>query len=178
MDFVKNVKISVIFASKQPIKWFFDIANARNVYCAQKRNIFSINDIYSITIFQKLQNKYHLNVTRIKSLNDISEVIKWLIKTYCDKNNFQIISYRLDNSTAAFDIKQHISLHTLANSIKHSSYNPERFYAVYLKNNKGTIIVFQSGKINILGCKSLENILSLWRFIQKEINVAVVNGIF
>ena len=178
MDFVKNVKISVICASKQPMKWFFDIANARNVYCAQKRNILSINDVYSITIFQKLQNKYHLNVTKIKTLNGISEVIKWLIKTYCDKSDFQLISHKIDNITSTFDIKQYISLHTLANIIKHSLYNPERFHAVYLKNNEGTIIVFQSGKINILGCKSLENILSLWRFIQKEINVAVVNGIY
>lgn len=177
MDFVRNVKISVIFASKQPIQWFFDIANSRNVNCVLKRNILCITDVYSITIFQKLHNKYHLNVTKIKSLNSVSEVIQWLIKTYCDKNYFQLISHKIDNITSTFDIKQYISLDTLANHIKQSSYNPERFHAVYLKNNEGTIVVFQSGKINILGCKSLENIISLWRFIQKEINVAVVNGI-
>ena len=178
MDFVKNVKISVIFTSKEPIQWFIDIANARNVYCAQKRNILSKRDIYSITIFQKLHNKYHLNVTRIKTINNISKVIKWIIKTYCDNKYFQLISYKIDNIASTFDIKQYISLHTLANSIKHASYNPERFHAVYLKYDDGTIIVFKSGKINILGCKTLENILSLWRFIQKKINVHIMNGIY
>ena len=175
MDFVKNVKISATFASKKPIKRFIDIATTRNVYCAQKRNILVIKDIYSITIFQKLNNKYHLNITGIKSLNIISEVINWIIRIYCDKIDFRLIAYNIDNITSAFDIKQKISLHTLANNVKHSSYNPERFHALYFKNDKGTVVVFQSGKINIVGAKSLENILSLWKYIQKEINVAVMN---
>ena len=177
MDFVKNVKISVIFASDVPVNHFFDIASTRNVSCFQKRNILIIKDIYSITIFQKSQNKYHFNVTRIKSISVISDVIKWLVETYCDKNKFQLISYHIDNITSTFDIKQEISLHNLANKIKNASYNPERFHALYLKNIIGTIVVFQTGKINIIGAKSVESITSLWAFIQKEINVALKNVI-
>ncbi len=146
MDFVKNVKISATFSSNELINHFVVTANARNVYCAQKRNILTIKDIYSITVFQKLQNKYHLNVTGIKSLDSVSDVIKWIVRTYYDKKYFQLISYKIDNITSTFDMKKRISLHTLANSIKYSRYNPERFHALYLKNIKGTVVVFQSGK--------------------------------
>lgn len=177
MEFVKNVKISVSFSSNQQMNHFFEKALARNVYCVQKRNILIIKDIYTITVFQKLQNKYHLNITGIKSIDTVSEVIIWIIRTYCDENGFKLISYKIDNITSSFDVKQYIPLHNLANTLKYASYNPERFHALYLKNNEGTIVVFQSGKINIVGCKSLENILTLWKFIQKEINVVVKNVI-
>ena len=104
-------------------------------------------------------------------------MIKWLVETYCDKNKFQLISYHIDNITSTFDTKQEISLHKLANNIKNASYNPERFHALSLKNIILTLVVFQTGKINIIGNKSVESITSLWKFIQKEINVALKNVI-
>ena len=100
MEFVKNVKISATFSSNQQMNHFFEKALARNVYCVQKRNILIIKDIYTITVFQKLQNKYHLNITGIKSTDTVSEVIIWIIRTYCDENGFKLISYKIDNITS------------------------------------------------------------------------------
>ena len=173
MECIKNVKISAIFKSDKPVLSFFDIAETRKVSCKQKRNIIVIKDFYTITIFQKPKNKYHINVTKIKSLTCINKVIDWLIHTYCNTHCFQLVTYKIDNITASFDFKQYICLQYLANTIKNSRYNPERFHALYIKTSNGTAIIFQSGKINILGCSSLESVSSLWTSVQKKINAAL-----
>ena len=174
MECIKNVKISSIFKSVKPVLCFFNIAKTRKVSCEQKRNIIVIKDFYTITIFQKPKNEYHINVTRIKSLSCINKVIDWLINTYCNTHCFQLVKYQIDNITASFDLKQHICLQYLANSIKNSTYNPERFHALYIKTSNGTAIIFQSGKVNILGCSSIESVSSLWTLVQKQINAALM----
>ena len=65
MECIKNVKISAIFKSDKPVLSFFNIAETRKVSCEQKRNIIVIKDFYTLTIFQKPKNKYHINVTKI-----------------------------------------------------------------------------------------------------------------
>ena len=178
MEFIKNIKISVEFLSNQPLTHFFDIAAKRNVYCALKRNILIIKDNFSITVFKKVENNYHFNISGIKTIGGLDTAIDWLTKTYCNKTDFCLISYRIDNITAAFDVKRFLNLNLLATNIRHSSYNPERFHALYIKNTKGTIVVFQTGKINIVGSKSIENVLLLWKFIKEKIDVAIMKKTF
>ena len=146
--------------------------------CAKTLNILFIKDIFSITVFKKVENRYHFNISGIKTITDLDSVIEWLTKTYCNKTDFRLTSYRIDNITAAFDVKRLINLNLLATNIRHSSYNPERFHALYIKNTKGTIVVFQSGKLNIVGSKSVENVLLLWKFIKEKISVAIMKKTF
>ena len=178
MEFIKNLKISAIFSSELPITHFYNLASDRNVSYITKRNILVIKDVLSITVFKKKQNQYHLNITGIKCINDLDKTLVWVTKTYCVKPDFRLISSNIDNITSSFDVKQNLSLHALASTINKSSYNPERFHALYFKHNKGTIVVFQSGKINIVGCKTVENILTLWRFIKQKIDVAPMKSTF
>ena len=170
MKFIKNVKISVKYFSEEPIKHLITIASDRNVYMKQIRNILIIKDIYSLTVFKQEKNKYHFNVTGIKNLGHIKQTLVWLENTYCNKKHFQYISFKTDNITSTFDTEKHIALDNLAKFVNGSSYNPERFHALYFKNCEGTVVVFRTGKVNIVGCKSLKNILSLWTFIRKKIN--------
>ena len=178
MTFIKNVKISTKFLSDQPLAHFSDIAINRNVDFTHVRNILVIKDIFPITVFKQEKNRYHLNVTGIKTLNGIEEAILWLEDTYCNKTDFQLNSYNIDNITSTFDVKHRVPLHTLATVVKHSSYNPERFHALYFKSDEGTAVVFQTGKINIVGSKSVKSILSLWTFIKKKIDVACMRETF
>ena len=152
MECINNVKISAIFQYDKPVLSFFDIAETLKVYCEQKRNIVVIKDFYTITIFQKPNNEYHINITGIKSLTYTIKALKWLIDTYCSTHCFQLIKHQIDNITASFDFKQYICLQYLASKIKYSKYNPERFHALYIKDGNGTAIIFQSGKVNTLGC--------------------------
>ena len=59
-----------------------------------------------MTVFQKLQNSYHLNVTGIKALDSLDKTITWLTNTYCNKIDLQVTSRRIDNITSAFDLKR------------------------------------------------------------------------
>ena len=38
------------------------------------------------------------------------------------------------------------------------------------KNDKGTAVIFSSGKINIVGAKSELGVMSLWRTLQSTIS--------
>ena len=170
MNYIKNVKISLILESKSPSSTFIETAKRRMVTFKQKRNIFIIKDIFSITIFKKSDKEYHLNVTGIKSPIFVPNAIQWIFATYCNKKLFKLLYYKIDNITACFDLGYTVSLHNLALQIRSSKYNPERFHALYFKNEKGTAVVFSSGKINIVGSKSESDVMSLWKLLQNTIN--------
>ena len=178
MEFIKNIKISVELFSNQQLTHYFNVAAKRNVYCALKRSILIIKDNFFDNCIQKVENSYHFNISGIKTITELDSVKEWLTKAYCNKTDFRLTSYRIDNITAAFDVKRLLNLNLLATNIRHSSYNPERFHALYIKNTKGTIVVFQSGKINIVGSKSVENVLLLWKFIKEKISVAIMKKTF
>ena len=63
-----------------------------------------------------------------------------------------------------------VSLHNLALQLRSSKYNPGRFHALYLKNEKGTAVVFSSLKIDIVGSKSESDVMTLWKLLQSTIN--------
>ena len=177
MKFIKNIKISVEFLSHQPLTHFFDVAAKRDVCCTLKRNILIIKDNFSINVFKKLNGNYHFNITGIRVIDGVDAVIVWLRNTYCNKTDFCLISHRIDNITAAFDVGCFLNLDVLAANIHNSSYNPERFHALYIKNVehiKGTIVLFQTGKINIIGTNSVENVLLLWKFIKEKIDAVMM----
>lgn len=169
MDNIKNVKISLILKSCAPFSVFIETAKKRMVIFKQQRNIFIIKDLFSITIFKKPNEKYHLNVTGIKSLKLVPDVIKWIFDIYCSEHTFELLWCKIDNITACFNLGYTISLSNLALQLTSSKYNPERFHAVYFKNDKGTAVIFSSGKINIVGAKSELDVMSLWRILQSTI---------
>ena len=170
MDNIKNVKMSLILKSCAPFSTFIETARNRMVIFNQQRNIFIIKDLFSITIFKKPNKKYHLNVTGIKSPKLVPDVIKWIFATYCNEHTFELLCCKIDNITACFDLGYTICLSNLAIQLTSSKYNPERFHAVYFKNEKGTAVIFSSGKINIVGEKSELDVISLWRTLQTMIS--------
>ncbi len=88
MDNIKNVKISLILKSCAPFSVFIETAKKRMVIFKQQRNMFIIQDLFSITIFKKPNKKYHLNVTGIKSPKLVPDVIKWIFAIYCNEHTF------------------------------------------------------------------------------------------
>ena len=172
MNFVKNVKLSVNYSSSKHVAHFLEVAKSRSVKTRKVRNILVLKDKLTLILFVRSNNSYHLNITGIKDLHLVNDAIIWLENTYCNKSEFSLLSYNIDNITSSFDTFRHIPLDNLANVVSNCSYNPERFHALYSKSRDGMVIVFQTGKVNIVGCKSLKNILSLWRFIKTKIHVA------
>ena len=175
MSFIKNVKLSVKYSSSKDVNHFLDVASSRGVKTSKVRNILVLKDRFTIILFARSSNSYHLNITGIKDLCMVNDAIIWLENTYCNKTDFNLLSYNIDNITSAFDTLRQIPLDKLANIVKNCSYNPERFHSLYFKTSDGMIIVFQTGKVNIVGCKTLKNILSLWSFIKAKIHAACGN---
>ena len=128
-----------------------------------------MKDLSSMTIFKKPNETYHLNVNGIKSLKLVPDVIKWIDDIYCSEHTFELFCCKINSITACFKLGYTISLSNLALQLTSSKYNPERFHAVYLKNDKGTAVIFSSGKINIVGAKSELDVMSLWRILQSTI---------
>ena len=177
MNFIKNVKLAVKYYSSKHVNHFLEVANSRSVKTRKVRNILVLKDKLTIILFVRSDNSYHLNITGIKDLYMVNDAIIWLENTYCNKSDFILLSYNIDNITSAFDTFRYIPLDKLANILNNCSYNPERFHALYFKTSVGMVIVFQSGKVNIVGCKTLRNILSLWSFIKTKIHAVRRNKI-
>ena len=73
--------------------------------------------------------------------------------------------YKIDNISASLSLNRFISLHYLAVHSRNIRFNPERFPGGIFKfqDHRGTVIIFTSGSVNILGCKNEEQILRLWK---------------
>lgn len=173
MDNINNVKISVLFKSVAPMSHFENLAKIRKVSISHNRNFIVIKDVCSLTVFKKLFDIYHINVTGINSPSIISYAISWLRDHYCISNIFRLIKYTIDNITATFNIGFSLPLLHLAKNLQLSKYNSERFPGLHLKVGKWTAVLFKSGKINILGCKTAEEVSETWNVIKTQIKNVV-----
>ena len=62
---------------------------------------------------------------------------------------------KVDNITSSFNIKKPILFKQLKITNQKFNFNPERFSGFFIKYTEGTAVLFQSGKINIIGCKTV-----------------------
>jgi transcription initiation factor TFIID TATA-box-binding protein len=59
------------------------------------------------------------------------------------------------NIVASADLGTRIDLHRVASSVRNAEWNPRRFHAVILRitEPKATALVFECGKLNVVGCR-------------------------
>lgn len=81
---------------------------------------------------------------------------------------------KIDNITANLNIGRKINLMEIRRKYENSSYNPERFPALFLKTETATGIIFYNGKVNIVGCKSLHQLEKSWREILEVVFPACI----
>jgi transcription initiation factor TFIID TATA-box-binding protein len=81
------------------------------------------------------------------------------------------------NMVAVYDLSRRVDLRQLIqrSHSKHLDYNPDRFRAVYLKNQdpKFTATIYRSGKIVILGTRSIRALQSAIRIVIEIVNQAL-----
>jgi TATA-box binding protein (TBP) (component of TFIID and TFIIIB) len=109
----------------------------------------------------------HINITQIKDFSLINVAINCLINLI----KCTVISYSVDNIIATSDLLKPVCLTEIIKRKKFQKvkYNNEVFPGLFIKFNKGTIIVFHSGKIVIVGCKSVKDIECLMNFLHVNI---------
>lgn len=183
---VTNVKIS-IKCLRTSLDTVVNICE-KNLLKFKKFDNFIV--VYSdciYTIFKSKENDLynHINITKIREIENIKVSLDNL-----QHFGFNIIydSVKIDNVTGSMNIKKEIILQDLIKYIRNSnfeenislSFNNETFPGLFIKLEKdsrkiGTIIIFHSGKIVFVGCKSLNDLKHLRVFILAVTQVITSN---
>jgi len=74
-----------------------------------------------------------------------------------------VIRFQVDNIMATFSFPHSLSLQNLAINQFHNvaKYNCETFPGLFIKYKEGTVILFHSGKVVIVGCRREQDIQCL-----------------
>ena len=82
-----------------------------------------------------------------------------MVKCYIDT----LLNFKVDNIIATDDFHQHLNLKEIAQRkiFEKVKYNSEQFPGLFIKFNTGTVILFHSGKIVIVGCKTQQEVWKL-----------------
>ena len=134
------------------------------------------DNLYTYTVFKKSLLKQcdvasptqHVNITKVL-LNNLDDALQTLASILlCKKAD--VCNYKIDNLTATcslgrkFDIQNFLERNP---SLPKVTFNPEKFPGCFLSFNKKKAVLFRSGVINILACKSLEEIKEVFSWISK-----------
>ena len=157
---VSNIKISIHFQDDCFQKLH---TNEKIIFKEKKWSI--IHYIHSPRI---------VNVTGIKSEEEISQVIQFLERKY----NNKCIKHQIDSIMITHKDYKSIQMIDIVNNLKsitnlyYADYNPELFTGIYLKpydRTYPTVNMFYTGSFQLLGGKSFEKIHITFNIIKKLI---------
>lgn len=158
---VNNIKVSFkISGISLDIVQQYLVCNKISFRIFHNYYVFKIKSYHCVMFKEnELSKTNHLNVTKIKSVKKIKEV-KQLISKVLKK---KIISVKIDNIMATSCMSHTLNLKHLAqNQLRHvAKFNIETFPGLFLKYKEGTIILFHSGKIVVVGCRHKKDIKCL-----------------
>lgn len=173
---VTNIKVSVNLEKQSLDSVEKKIKDSRLAY-KKYNNFIVLRDNFVYTIFRSGKNNFnHVNITKIKHFFEVEEAIDILQNLDLNINRK---SLKIDNITGSIDLKKEVRIEDVIELISSNanfsnikiSYNNEKFPGLFLKlKSVGTIIIFYSGKVVFVGCKTAENLeclASLSRVLTK-----------
>ena len=132
-------------------------------------NYIVIKANYTFIVFKSKNSgsNNHINITKIPDVNSVPFAINE-IETILNCEHFDL---HVDNITASSNLNQPINLIEVVkkNNFKNIKYNNQKFPGLFLKFEKGTAIIFHSGKIVIVGCNKTSDIK--WIVMQIAANI-------
>lgn len=150
-----------------------EIAKQFNIKFKRYNNFIVVHEQYTYIIFKSGKSlNNHINVTKIKLFEDIKNSQQLLFSKILKHLNSNIISYKIDNITASYNLNRKINIDTIIEIFKNLCevrYNNETFPGVFLKHIHGTIIIFHSGKTILIGSKDLSKLKCLTHFLIANI---------
>lgn len=159
---ITNVKVSLKI---EPIS----LDNVKECKKSMKKNFLVVREKYTYSIYKtsKTSNTNHINITGIPSLNKIEDSINNL-HNFLD---FKLLSSKIDNIIANFKLKNCIDLISICEKKKFPiiKYNSELFPGAFVKFDKGSAILFHTGSVVVMGCKSEEDLKCLIKNIYAVI---------
>lgn len=141
-------------------------------------NYVSLKETYSYNIF----STGTINVTGIKSMQEIENVADNVCKDFNIEPSLIDGIFVIDSTTATGDFKRRVNLTAVQQYVINNkcafttAFNREVFCAVYCKSNLGpTIVLFASGKFNILGGRCIQQILATYHQMSAIIHQLTMN---
>jgi TATA-box binding protein (TBP) (component of TFIID and TFIIIB) len=120
---------------------------------------------FTITIYHNSPHVIHL--TGIRNMDEsLSAGVEVISKMSGYTHSFLRRNFRCDNITATFKFyKKPIDLISFFENVKQCSsvniqFDPSKFPGFTVRTAIGTGVIFQTGAINILGCKSISQVYS------------------
>ena len=164
---IRNIKISLKLdcLDYSLLKGFLKNVSVYN-------NFLVLKDKYTYILFKPKDKESisHLNITKIPNFSAINESVENGIEFFGGK----IIpdSIKIDNITATHYLNRPVSLSKLYSEFSSKvklGYNNDVFPGLHYKTSQGTAVIFHSGKIIIVGCKTEEQILKIIKTVEKWI---------
>jgi hypothetical protein len=167
---VKNIKLS-LKAEKISLNSVVNCLEQNWIPFEVKGNYLVIRHKY-VYIFFKLRDSIikHINVTKIPNVNDIEDCISNLKNVILKGIETVISECKIDNLTAIYDAKYCINLMKVLDNNKSNfliRYNKEKFPGLFIRTDKGTFIIFHTGKVNLVGCQSPDHLPTLFECLEK-----------
>lgn len=141
--------------------------NTENVTIKHYDNFVIIFSRFTYIVFKKSgrNTENHINIAKIENLNQIDSAIQHFTNQIapCD-----VISTKVDNISAHTQLKSTIclsKLHQKIQKIYSTKFNQQKFPCLFIRVREidcfGTILVFASGKVNVVGPKNIEDLNKL-----------------
>jgi len=167
---IKNVKTSLKI-KKLSLNTVIEYLKTHNIGYIEKSNYIIIKFKYIYILFKpKSLLINHVNITKIPDLEYINKSVNVLTNEVFANLKIDIIYLKIDNITAVYNLNKSIDLLdiVLKNCEKLKiKYNKEKFPGLFIRFDQGTLIIFHSGKIISVGCKSLDNLHVLFDELHK-----------
>lgn len=159
---VTNFKISF----KCPLLFLDNVStitHQQNLDTKVFNNFIVFKKKFNFIIFKAKRTLNHINVTKLSTREDILESVQVFEQLF----SCQISNLTIDNIIAVSKFPEFLNLskisqHTFEGKIK---YNSEKFPGLFIKFKEGTVILFHSGKVVVVGCKTESNIECLLKRI-------------
>lgn len=177
---ISNIKISLIYETSE--KWKKDIiqkCEEMNIKYKQNGNMIIIKSDFVLCIIEKKLKpglrtqsgrQIHVNLSGVKNFNDLKLKLDFLKNIFL-KKKYELKYQKVDNISANFSLANKINLRDLYEKTQNCKYNTERFPGLFLKLENSTAVIFNSGKVNILGCKTESQVLQAWNKVKEIVNV-------
>ena len=142
---IHNVKISIKLKQGR--------FNFLNSY--KQRNFVVIRDTYTYVIFKpNKEGVHHINITKVPSLEQVDSSVRQLKSMIIEGELGQPC---VDNLTATLNLQQTLKLSHLYTSMRRDFnlwFNAFVFPALFWRQACGTLYIFASGKVNLVGFKT------------------------
>lgn len=166
---ITNIKLSLKLQSIS-LDSVENVCEEKKIFFTKFSNFLVIKTKYTFVLFKEnAQQVNHVNITKVPSFSEIDDSINFFFEIL-NIGAKTIKHQTVDNITANFSLNKTINLTKFAELYKEEyfiTYKNETFSGLSIRFLHGTALLFHTGSVVVVGCKTIDNI----KWIVKKIHV-------